>query len=97
EIGHGLIAALSERADTRVIALDLRPLDHELSERCHATIVGDITDDECLRHIFREQTPTHIFHLAALLSTSGERSPERAHAVNVTGTLNLLQSAAEQL
>ncbi len=96
EIGHGLIAALSERADTRVIALDLRPLDHELAHRCHAAIVGDITDEECLHRIFREQAPSHIFHLAALLSTSGERSPERAHAVNVTGTLNLLRLSAEQ-
>ena len=33
---------------------------------------------------------TEIYHLAALLSTRGEFTPEAAHDVNVTGTLNLL-------
>ncbi len=37
-----------------------------------------------------------IFHLAALLSTRSEFTPETAHEVNVTGTLNLLRLAVEQ-
>jgi nucleoside-diphosphate-sugar epimerase len=37
-----------------------------------------------------------IFHLAALLSTRGERDPELAHQVNVEGTLHLLRVAQNQ-
>ena len=37
-----------------------------------------------------------VFHLAALLSTRGERDPELAHQVNVEGTLNVLRMAANQ-
>ena len=37
-----------------------------------------------------------IYHLAALLSTRAEFTPEAAHRVNVEGTLGLLQLAAEQ-
>ena len=36
------------------------------------------------------------FHLAALLSTRGERDPELAHQVNVEGTLNVLRMAQNQ-
>jgi nucleoside-diphosphate-sugar epimerase len=37
-----------------------------------------------------------VFHLAALLSTRGERDPELAHQVNVEGTLHLLRMANNQ-
>jgi nucleoside-diphosphate-sugar epimerase len=37
-----------------------------------------------------------VFHLAALLSTRGERDPELAHQVNVEGTLHLLRMAQNQ-
>lgn len=97
EIGHGLIAALAEQSYVSTIALDLRELDSDLASQCHATVVGDITDMDVLRAVFEEHTPTHVYHLAALLSTSGEKMPEKAHAVNVTGTLNLLRLCAEQL
>ncbi len=39
---------------------------------------------------------TEIYHLAALLSTRGEFTPETAHDVNVGGTMNLLNLAVEQ-
>ena len=37
-----------------------------------------------------------VFHLAALLSTRGERDPELAHQVNVEGTLHALRVAQNQ-
>ena len=37
-----------------------------------------------------------IYHLAALLSTRAEFTPETAHEVNVEGTLGLLELAVEQ-
>jgi nucleoside-diphosphate-sugar epimerase len=37
-----------------------------------------------------------VYHLAALLSTRAEFTPEAAHRVNVEGTINLLKLALEQ-
>lgn len=97
EIGHGLIHHLAEyEPDSRIIALDLRPLAPELAAHCHATIEGNILDRALLEQLVQEHNIGTIYHLAAILSTSAERNPELAHRVNVEGTLNLLQLAAEQ-
>ena len=93
EIGHGLVEALSGKPDTRIVALDLRPLDDHLAAKCHATVVGDIGDRDLLGRIASEHEIDTVFHLAALLSTRSQRQPLLAHRVNVDGTLNLLELA----
>ena len=42
EIGHGLIAHLGQRGDTRVLALDVAPIDEALRPYCERFIQGDI-------------------------------------------------------
>lgn len=96
EIGHGLIHGLSERKHgAEVVALDLREAEPDLKARCRATLVGDILDKNLLQRLNTEFEIHTIFHLAALLSTRSEFSPETAHQVNVQGTLNLLNLAVE--
>jgi nucleoside-diphosphate-sugar epimerase len=98
-MGHGLIHALSDHSAGEgydVLALDIKELDMELIRRCKATIVGDILDQRLLERLVSEFEIHSIFHLAALLSTRSEFTPETAHEVNVTGTLNLLKLAIEQ-
>ena len=46
-------------------------------------------------HLLAMYEMTEIYHLAALLSTRAEFTPETAHEVNVGGTINLLRLAAE--
>ena len=96
EIGHGLIHTLKEHFDCDVLALDIRERDASLAHLCSARIVGDILDQRLLERLISEYEITAIFHLAALLSTRSEFSPETAHEVNVQGTLNLLKLAVEQ-
>lgn len=96
EIGHGLIEYVSEHGGSEVVCLDLRPLDETLARRCQASIVGDILDANLLKRLISEYEIHTIFHLAALLSTRSEYTPDAAHQVNVNGTLNLLQLAHEQ-
>lgn len=96
EMGHGLIHALSKSPTYDVLALDLKELDPELGRLCRATLVGDILDKHLLERLVSEYEIHAIFHLAALLSTRSEFTPETAHEVNVTGTLNLLRLATEQ-
>jgi nucleoside-diphosphate-sugar epimerase len=96
EMGHGLIARLAESPTFDIIGLDLRELDPDIAKHCHAKIIGDVLDDRLLERLVSEYEIHAIFHLAALLSTRSEFTPETAHEVNVRGTLNLLELAVEQ-
>jgi nucleoside-diphosphate-sugar epimerase len=49
-----------------------------------------------LERLISEYEFVTIYHLAALLSTRGEFTPNTAHQVNVEGTRHLLAMAAEQ-
>ena len=95
EIGQALIKGLSERCETPILSLDLQPLPENLrSLTTH--FQGDIMDANMLSRLVSEYEIDAIYHLAALLSTRGEFTPEAAHKVNVEGTLTLLRLAAEQ-
>jgi len=96
EIGHGLIEHFGRQGHHDIIALDLHPLDARISPACLAGIVGDILDQNLLQRLVSEFEIHAIYHLAALLSTRAEYTPDTAHKVNVEGTLNLLKLAHEQ-
>jgi threonine 3-dehydrogenase len=95
EIGQALIEALAEERNNHLLSLDLKPLPPELAGST-VHMVGDILDESLLGRLVTEYEIDTIFHLAALLSTRGEFTPELAHRVNVEGTLRLLRLAAEQ-
>jgi threonine 3-dehydrogenase len=95
EIGHGLIEYFAKH-DMPVLALDLKPIDEKLAGLVHASIVGDILDDFLMGRLVSEYEIHAIYHLAALLSTRAEYTPEQAHSVNVEGTLKLIKLAVEQ-
>jgi nucleoside-diphosphate-sugar epimerase len=96
EVGHGLIHALAESTEARILALDIQPLEPDVARRCAAVRVGDILDRQLLDRLRAEFQIDVVFHLAALLSTRAEFIPETAHQVNVQGTLNLLHLAVEE-
>src|SRR3954453_7682146 len=95
EIGHGLVARLSERGSP-IITLDVSPLDPSLTPRVAREFTGSITDVSLLERMLAEFEVDRVFHLAALLSTRAEFTPVTAHHVNVEGTLNLLEFAQRQ-
>jgi threonine 3-dehydrogenase len=90
ELGSELLPALA-RQSFEVVAVDRKPLSPELGEHCVECAQLDITDRAALGELIRRRRPSHLFHLAAMLSSDAEREPERAHRVNVEGTLGLLQ------
>ena len=96
EVGHGLISYLGERADVRIVALDIQTLDDEIKSYCYRSVQGDILDSMLLGRLVSDYQIETIYHLASVLSTSAEFNPEAAHRVNVEGTLNLLHLAVEQ-
>lgn len=95
EIGQALITSLGQSSSLPILTLDLHPIPQDLLDFC-SHIAGDILDHNLLARLVTEYDFEMIFHLAALLSTRSEFSPELAHQVNVDGTLALLQVAAEQ-
>lgn len=95
EIGQALIRQYAETGNVNLLTLDLYPLPDELLGMS-THIVGDVLDKKLFARLVTEYDFDLIFHLAALLSTRSEFAPDLAHQVNVNGTLNLLQLAADQ-
>jgi threonine 3-dehydrogenase len=96
EIGRSLLRLLSEAGRYDVVTLDLAALPDELGRRTVAAHQGSITDRALVGRLEAEHSFDAVVHLAALLSTSGEKNPALAHQVNVDGTLHLLQLAQRQ-
>jgi len=95
EIGLAMIESLANSTNLPLITLDLQPLPENIT-RMVTHIQGDILNKGLLSRLVSEYEIDIIYHLAALLSTRSEFTPEAAHRVNVEGTLVLLQMAAEQ-
>jgi nucleoside-diphosphate-sugar epimerase len=96
EVGHGLIDHLSRDPHLAIVATDIQPLDSSLQGTPLEFIAGDILDPAILEKLFAGRNYRTIFHLASLLSTKGERSPEAAFRVNVDGTFQLLSRTMRQ-
>jgi len=96
EVGHGLIKSLTAAGEKELVAIDLEPLDPDLAGLCRNSFIGSILDRHLMERVVSEYEVREIYHLAALLSTRSEFTPESAHEVNVEGTMGLLQLAMEQ-
>jgi nucleoside-diphosphate-sugar epimerase len=94
QIGSELTPALRERhGPTSVIATDLRsPAEGSpLSLGPFETL--DVRDRSRLQDIVSEHRIDTIYHLAAILSATGEANPQLAWDVNIAGLVNVLDVA----
>jgi threonine 3-dehydrogenase len=96
EIGRSLLERLHATGRYAIVTVDLTPLPERLRALCVETYAGNIMDRYLLDQIAAHHEIEVVFHLAALLSTRGERDPELAHQVNVEGTLHVLRVAQNQ-
>ncbi len=96
EIGQALIKQLANAGTDNILALDINPVPGPIAMLCHRAVEGDILDEKLFSRLLSEYAIVRVFHLAALLSTRAEFTPEAAHEVNVEGTLRLLKLAVEQ-
>ncbi|MEL7434582.1 MAG: NAD-dependent epimerase/dehydratase family protein [Chloroflexota bacterium] len=96
EVGRGLVKHFASLPDApQIITLDLNPLDVSLQACVTEHVTGSILDKALLADLNTRYTVDTIFHMAALLSTTGEKYPALAHDVNVNGTVNLLELAVQ--
>jgi len=93
ELGQALIDAFLEEPDTQIVAFDIREAQRKGPRLEHR--VGDITNASTVNGLFEAFRFDGVVHLAAILSSGGERNPERTHEVNVDGSMRLLCAAQE--
>lgn len=94
QIGSELVPALRDKygADN-VVAADLA-----VAENGHAgglQIALDITDRAALDSALREHCIDTVVNLAAILSATGEKIPQKCWDVNVGGLINVLEAARD--
>tara|TARA_Y100001970_G_C14254291_1_gene874071 strand:+ start:1697 stop:2674 length:978 start_codon:yes stop_codon:yes gene_type:complete len=96
EVGSQLIQLLSNQENLNIVTLDLHPLESTISSMVSNQITGNVLDQNLLEQINFEFEIKEIYHLAAVLSTRAELSPNIAHDININGTMNFLELALKQ-
>lgn len=92
QIGTELVLAL-RKIYKNVIASDLKEASGELAEGPFERL--DVLHKPGLHDIVRKHKVTQIYHLAAILSATGEKNPEFAWRVNMKGLRNILDVSVE--
>jgi len=88
QIGTELVEALKEKhGQENVIATDVRE-----SKDCRSL---DVMDAEGILSLVESEEITEIYHLAALLSATGEKNPELCWKINVDGLENVIAAAKQ--
>ena len=97
QIGSELVDVLRERhGSDQVVRLDLQPPPSSNGQSVDAPwVTGDVRDHSALAEVIAEYEVKVIYHLASLLSATGEKHPDRAWDVNMGGLKNVLDLAQE--
>ncbi len=95
QIGSELVEALRERhGSQQVVRLDLQPPSTPNGQGPDAPFeVADVRDHEVLADVIATHDVDVVYHLASLLSATGEQHPDRAWDVNMGGLKNVLDLA----
>jgi nucleoside-diphosphate-sugar epimerase len=93
QIGSELVMALRARGNN-VIATDLKVPSGELLESGEFQRL-DVLNKNSLAALVSKFKVNQIYHLAALLSATGEQNPELAWRVNMKGLRNILDCSVE--
>ena len=80
---------------SKAVLFDLQPDPVNETNPQTVYVSGDITNSPLLRTIFEEHRPTHVLHMASMLSGSSEANRPRAWEVNATASYQLLELSLE--
>lgn len=95
EVGLGLIEKLQD-SDVSIIALDINKISSKYKSLVDRFYQVDVSNEKEVNGVFEDHQLDTVYHLAALLSTSAEKNPGRAHVVNAGGTFNLLSNSNQK-
>ena len=94
QIGSELCLSLKKiYGENNVISSDLR--DKNISDEFMPYEVIDVVNKEQLVKVIKKHNITIIYHLAAILSATGEKNPQLCFDVNMIGMYNVLEVARE--
>lgn len=95
QIGSELVELLREQhGPSQVVRLDLKPPPSANGQSPDGPVeVVDVRDREALADVLTRHDVDTIYHLASLLSATGEEHPDRAWDVNMGGLKNVLDLA----
>jgi len=96
QIGADLVSGLRSRyGKDNVIASDIREPEQNspIMDGPYRTL--SVLDGDSMESTVEEEGIGTIYHLAAILSATGETDPELCHRVNVGGTVCVLEAARE--
>ncbi|MHC1582020.1 MAG: L-threonine 3-dehydrogenase [Candidatus Syntropharchaeia archaeon] len=97
QIGSELTTTLRERyGRDNVIAMGHRRKPSKTLEESGPYVTGDVRDRVNLEKIIREYDIDTVYHMAAILSATGEKNPQLCWDVNINGLYNLLEMARER-
>lgn len=95
QLGTELVEALrSIYGDTFVIASDVQKSSNPVFDAGPFESL-DILDQEGLAIVLQKYKPSHVYHLAALLSATSEKNPDFAWKLNMDGLFNILNAARD--
>ncbi|MBS71465.1 MAG: NAD-dependent epimerase [Thermoplasmata archaeon] len=94
QIGTELVEALRRNnGNNSVIATDLRKIDGHPVINSGPFHIADVLDKAALEELVINNSINEIYHLAAILSATGEKNPELCERVNIGGLANVLEIA----
>jgi nucleoside-diphosphate-sugar epimerase len=95
QIGSELALALRAKyGSDRVLVTDIAKPAGPLAESGPFETL-DVTDRAALGDLIRNYRIDTVYHLAAILSATGEKNPQKAWAININGLYNVLEAARE--
>jgi len=97
QIGTELLPALRARyGAANVVAADVRPRPEHPAFADGPYELLDVTDGKAVAAMLEKYKIDAVFHLAALLSASGEKDPQLCWRVNVDGLYAMLEAGRER-
>lgn len=95
QIGTELTAILRTRhGSDNVVASDIQPVPPQLAASGPSALL-DVTQRDALAAVVQRYRIDTIYHMAAILSATGEEKPRLAWSVNIGGLYNVLEVARE--
>ena len=96
QIGSELTPFLRKRyGNENVLASDIKPLPEGIINQKGPFEYINCLDAQGIRSAVKKYKIDTIFHLAAILSATGEKNPQLAWKVNINGLYNILEIARE--
>jgi nucleoside-diphosphate-sugar epimerase len=93
QIGSDLVAALRRRYGATQVIESTRKAVPQLEDNSLPYEILDVTDRKRLQEIIEQYQLDTIYHLAGLLSATGEQNPELCWNVNINGLKHVLEAA----